>query len=294
MNKRKHTALITGASSGIGAEFARLLSKSGYFVVLTGRRLDPMLRLSKELGENNCAVITADLSATKGCIDLYAKVKPYDIDVLINNAGFGLYGEFFETSLSRELEMIDVNVKAVHILFKLFLKDFIKKDRGYILNVASSAGLMPGPLMSTYYSTKSYVIRQTQAVYEELRRRKSHVNVSVLCPGPVLTDFNRTAGIESFFKGITARECAEYALRMMKKRRLIILPTLTVKLIAAAVKIAPSKLSARGAYLVACTKKAVEKGYTPEENDTIENNAKNDKQTGKTKFFRPLNNTENT
>ncbi len=234
-----HCAVITGASSGIGREFAYQLADKGYFLVLSGRNEKALRELQNELGECCCEVITADLSDTKSCIDLYAKASKYEPDVLINNAGFGLHGEFIETSLSRELEMIDVNIRAVHILFKLFLKDFVKKNRGYILNVASSAGFLPGPLMSTYYSTKSYVIRQTQAVYEELRRRKSAVNVSVLCPGPVNTEFNLRAGIEGFMKGITVEECVYYALKQMNRRKLMIIPSLKMQLTAVAVKLAP-------------------------------------------------------
>ena len=108
---------------------------------------------------------------------------------MLNNAGFGAFGEFNSTSLEKELDMINVNIKAVHILTKLFLKDFIKKDKGYILNVASIAAFQAGPLMATYYSSKAYVLRLTLSIYEELRRLKSNVKVSVLCPGPVDTNF---------------------------------------------------------------------------------------------------------
>ncbi len=256
MYNKKRSALVTGASSGIGKAFAKKLAKDGFFVIISGRRMDALNNLQKELGKDCCAVIPADLSTEKGCIDLYARVKPYNIDMLINNAGFGLFGEFTQTSLSKELEMIDVNIKAMHILFKLFLKDFVKRDSGYILNVASSAGMLPGPLMSTYYSSKSYVIRQTQAVREELRRKKSKVCVSVLCPGPVNTNFNNNAGVDRFtIHSISAEECAEYALKMLKKRRLMIMPTLTVKLLAVAVKVVPAEICAVGAYFVVSGKK---------------------------------------
>lgn len=253
----KHCAVITGASSGIGAEFARLLSKRGTFVILSGRNTEALNKLRDEIGRDKCTVIAADLSDTKSCIDLYARTRKYDPDILINNAGFGLFGEFTETSLNKELEMIDVNIKAMHILFKLYTKDFVRKDRGYVLNVASSAGLLPGPLMSTYYSTKSYVIRQTQAVYEELRRRKSRVHVSVLCPGPVNTDFNKRAGIQGFMKGISARECAAYTLKKMRDNKLMILPTLPIKAMAIGVRLAPVKLTAFVSGLLQSGKKKI-------------------------------------
>lgn len=253
----KHCAVITGASSGIGEAFARKFAKKGYFLVLTGRNEKALDKLRVQLGKENCAVIPADLSNVKSCIDFYSKAKAYKPDILINNAGFGDYGEFTETSLNRELKMIDVNIKAMHILFKLFLKDFVKRDKGYILNVASSAGFMPGPLMATYYSSKSYVIRQTQAVYTELRARKSRVRVSVLCPGPVNTEFNRRAGITGFFKGITAEKCVDYTLKQMCSGRLTIVPTLKMQLIALGVRFAPDKLSSFCAYLVQKGKKVI-------------------------------------
>lgn len=255
---QKHCAVITGASSGIGMEMARALNKIGCFVVLSGRNIKALEELREELGAESCAVIPADLTVVKNCIDLYAAAKKYEPDILINNAGFGIYGEFTETSLTNELELIDVNIKAMHILFKLFLKDFVKKDRGYILNVASSAGFMPGPLMTTYYSSKSYVIRQTVGVYTELRARRSNVNVSVLCPGPVSTEFNRRAGITGFFKGITAKQCAVYTLSRMYRKELIIIPTIKMKALITAGKLAPERLASFGAYILQKGKKRIE------------------------------------
>lgn len=256
-NGHAHCAVITGASSGIGREFAQQLARKDYFLILSGRNEAALNELKNELGDDNCAVIAADLSDARSCIDLYAKTKQYNPDVLINNAGFGLHGEFTETSLSKELEMIDVNIRAVHILFKLFLKDFVRSNRGYILNVASSAGLLPGPLMSTYYSTKSYVIRQTQAVNEELRRRKSAVHVSVLCPGPVNTEFNIRAGIEGFMKGITAEECVYYTLKQMSRNKLMIIPSLKMQIASAAVKLAPLSLVNSVSYILQSGKKKI-------------------------------------
>lgn len=255
---RKHSILITGASSGIGTEFALMFAKMGHFVILNGRNIEALNSLKKQIGEDKCEVIAGDLSDTKSCIDLYARAKKYSPDVLINNAGFGIYGEFTETSLKKELEMIDVNIKAVHILFKLFLKDFAKNNNGFILNVASSAGIMPGPLMSTYYSTKSYVIRQSVAVYTELKAKKSNVGISVLCPGPVSTEFNKRAGISGFFKGITAKQCVYMTFNSMRKGKLIIIPTIKMKLLTGAARLAPIKLASFGAYVMQKGKKRIE------------------------------------
>ena len=127
--------------------------------------------------------------------------------------------------------MIDVNIKAVHILTRMVLKDMVKKDKGYILNVASSAGLLKGgPLMSCYYATKSYVVSFTNAIYEELRRNKSNVSISVLCPGPVRTNFNNVAGVKFNLKSLDARDVAHYGIDNMFKKKLTIIPGFSVKL----------------------------------------------------------------
>ena len=125
--------------------------------------------------------------------------------------------------------MIDVNIRAVHILTKLFLRDFIERDRGIILNVASSAGFMPGPLLSTYYATKNYVLRLTEAIYEELRRRGSHVKISALCPGPVNTEFNRVAKVKFAVDGISSEKCAKTAIDGAIMGKLIIIPGAMMK-----------------------------------------------------------------
>ena len=175
-------ALITGGSSGIGRDMATYLKKLGHEVIIVGSNKEKLDKVADKL---NCKSIVMDLSIKDNCKKLYEKVKSENIDILINNAGFGKFGEFTDINLDEELNMIDVNINAVHILTKLFLKDFVKRDSGYILNVASSAAFEPGPLMATYYSTKAYVLRLTTSIYEELRRNKSNVHISVLCPGPV-------------------------------------------------------------------------------------------------------------
>ena len=147
-------ALITGASSGMGRDMARILSKMGYDLILVARRRERLLELKKEL-DTNVTVISMDLSIVQNNYKLYEKVKNKNIDILINNAGFGLFGEFVKTEIETELKMIDLNVVAYHILTKLFLQDFVRKDKGYILNVCSSAGFMAGPRMATYYATKN-------------------------------------------------------------------------------------------------------------------------------------------
>lgn len=237
------TALITGASSGIGAEIAKILSSEGFKVILTARRENKLRSLADSLcGESR--IVVCDLSLPEECERLYNELKNEKISVLVNNAGFGSLGKFTEIPLETELKMIDTNIKAVHILTKLFLKDFVKADRGYILNVASSAGLMPGgPMMAAYYATKSYVVSLTGAIYEELRSSGSNVHISALCPGPVDTEFNSVAGCEFSVDPISARECAETGVSGLFEKKLIIVPGKTIRLSEAAARLTPRKLA---------------------------------------------------
>lgn len=242
-------ALITGASSGIGRDMARILSEQGWDLILVARRKDKLEKLKKQL-KTDVKIITMDVSSTFNCTKLYNRVKDDDIDLLINNAGFGKFGEFNNLKLDEELDMIDVNIKAVHILTKLFLNDFVEKDKGYILNVASSAAFQSGPLMATYYSTKAYVLHLTEAIYEELRRKGSNVSVSVLCPGPVRTEFNKVAKVKFSLKELESYDVAEYALKKTFKKKLIIIPGWTIKLGTFANRLLPRKLMLKIIYKI--------------------------------------------
>jgi hypothetical protein len=221
--------LITGASSGIGASLARTLSSQGHDLILVARRKKKLETLAKELN-TNVQIIDMDISSTYNCMDLYNKVKKEKIDVLINNAGFGLFGKFDETKIDKELDMIDINIKTVHTLTKLFLKDFKKRDSGYILNVASIAGILPGPLMSTYYATKAYVLNLTLAINEELKKDCSNVYVGALCPGPVNTEFNEVAKVKFALKGLSSDYVSIYAVKKMFKNKKIIIPGAKIKM----------------------------------------------------------------
>lgn len=224
-------ALITGASSGIGREMAIYLSELGFDLVLASRDKEKLEQLQSSL-KTKVKVVVIDLVDEKHAKDLYMVCKNENIDVLINNAGFGLFGDYNSVSLLTELNMIDVNIKAVHILTRMFLKDMVKKNKGYILNVASSAGLLKGgPLMSCYYATKSYVTSFTLAIAEELRRNKSKVRVSVLCPGPVDTNFNNVAGVKFNIGSLSARYVARYAIdKFLKEGKIVIVPGFKVKM----------------------------------------------------------------
>jgi len=177
-------ALITGATSGMGLDMARVLANFNYDLILVARNKEKLEEIVKEFSVK-VDIIDLDLSMEDNCYKLYEKVKKQNIDILINNAGFGDAGNFSETSLDKEINMINLNIKAYHILTKLFLTDFIKRDYGRILNVASIAGIMPGPYMATYYATKNYVFSLSLAIYEELKKDNSNVKISVFCPGPV-------------------------------------------------------------------------------------------------------------
>lgn len=247
-------ALITGASSGIGRDMARYLSQKGYDLIINGRNEEKLQELKNEIengnSERKVSIAVADLSKEEECFRLHEEVKSQfgTINILINNAGFGLFGEFVETSLQTELEMIRTNVEAVHILTKLFLKDMQKENEGRILNVASVAGFMPGPLMSTYYSTKNYVFRLSQAIKKELSKKHSNVKISVLCPGPVATNFNNVAGVKFSLKEASSEKVAKYAIDCMLRGKFKIIPRLEIKLIRIASKIFPDELMAEISY----------------------------------------------
>lgn len=240
-------ALITGASSGIGRDMAKILDEKGYELILVARRQDRLRDLQNEL-RNNSEIICTDISDISNCKDLYNKVKNEDIEVIVNNAGFGMFGKFLDIDLDKELSMIDVNIKAVDILTKLFLTDFKEKNRGYILNVASSAAFLPGPLLSSYYASKAYVLRLTEAIYEELRHDKSNVYIGALCPGPVDTEFNDVAKVKFALKGLSSKYVAQYAIDKMFKRKLIIVPGVIMKCAKFFSKVMPEKLLLRVAY----------------------------------------------
>ena len=234
-------ALITGGNSGIGRDMALYLSSMGFDLIIVGRNLKT-LKDVKDKCSTNVKIFDIDLSDVNNVYKLYDKTKNENIDILINNAGFGLFGNFIDTSLDRELDMINVNIIAVHILTKLFLSDFVKRDSGYILNVASSAGFMAGPKLSTYYSTKNYVLKESLAIYEELRHMNSNVKISILCPGPVETNFNKVAGGSFNTKSATSEYVAKYAIDKMFKNKLIIIPTLKIKLAIFMIRLLPTKL----------------------------------------------------
>ncbi len=248
-------ALVTGASAGIGRAFAGWLADDGYDLIITARREDRLQEMKESL-RTDVTAIRADLSKREECLDLFRQVENEDIRIVINNAGFGVFGEFDKTDLDAELDMLQVNVDALHILTKLFLKKFKEKNEGYILNVASSAGFFPGPLFSSYYASKAYVVRLTQAIAEELRRDGSNVYAGVLCPGPVATEFNAVANARGAgIGGLDAVDVARYALDKMYAKKTMIVPGAVMKIAHSIGRLLPDKLQARMVYNLQSRKK---------------------------------------
>lgn len=235
-------ALITGASSGIGEALAKVLKENGYSLVLVGRNEERLNNIKNQLGDN-VEIISLDLSIKENAISLYNQYK--DIDLLINNAGFGDCAYFNDSDLNKDINMIETNIVALHILTKLYLREMIDKNKGYILNVASIAGFLPGPLMATYYATKNYVVRLSEGIKEELKHLKSKVKISVLCPGPVNTNFSNTANVKFSLKGVSKEYVANYTWKCLKKQKFYILPTFKIKMCRFLAKVAPTCLTSK-------------------------------------------------
>ena len=237
----KKVALITGASAGLGVEFARQLSKRGHRLVLAARRKDRLDALAKELG--NARAVAIDLSKANAAAKLMADLEAAgeQVEILVNNAGFGLIGRFAELDSKRERQMIDLNVGALTDLCRAVAPGMIKRKSGAILNVASTAAFQPGPKMAVYFATKAFVLSFTEALHEEL---KPHgVKVTCLCPGPTRTEFGEVAGFGgngAFDKvAMEAGEVVEAGLKGMDRNRAVIVPGLVNKIGAISTRFAP-------------------------------------------------------
>ena len=241
--------LITGASSGIGRDIAREFAKKNCNLILVARREDKLMELKNNL-ENEYGVkaqyYLADLSNKDKCVEVFERFK--DIDILINNAGLGDFGFFSETKLDKDLNIINTNIMGLHILTKLYLKNMKEKNAGKILNVASIAGFMPGPLMATYYASKNYVVKLSEAIKEELKKEKSKVQISILCPGPVKTNFNNIANVNFEISSLSSEYVARYTVKRFLKGKFYIVPGFHIRLIKLFSKIVPTSLLASIVY----------------------------------------------
>jgi short-subunit dehydrogenase len=247
------TALVTGGSGGIGLELAKVLARNGHDLVLVARSRDTLEAAAGQLEgkfDVKAHVFAADLTRTDApeAIFDFLQNENIAIEVLVNNAGFGLGGEFADTKLQRELDMIQVNISALTHLTKLFLPPMIKRKSGRVLNVASTAAFQPGPLMAVYYATKAYVLSFSEALSEELRN--SGVTVTALCPGPTQTDFADAAEIGSSrlfntFGVADAADVAQYGFDAMMHGKRLAIPGFKNKIIAQANRFSPRALTAK-------------------------------------------------
>ena len=226
-------ALITGATSGIGREMAKILAVRGVDLIIASRDEKKMKSLAKRLPVA-VRTIAVDLSKAEDCYRLYDAVKAEEIDILINNAGFGAYGATWDVPLETELNMLDLNVRAVQILTKLFLADFRKRGSG--------------PLMSGYYATKGYVLRLSEAISEELRQEGSRVTVTALCPGHVETNFDARAKVRRSIGGVSAKRVAQAGIEGMLRGKVVVLPGALMKMTYVGEKLLPESWMLKIAY----------------------------------------------
>jgi short-subunit dehydrogenase len=237
----KKVALVTGASAGLGVEFARQLSKRGHSLVLVARRKDRLEDLAEELG--NARAVAIDLSRPNSAAKLLGDIEEHGetVHLLINNAGFGLIGRFAELDAKRERQMIDLNVGTLTDLCRAVVPAMIERKAGEILNVASTAAFQPGPKMAVYFATKAFVLSLTEAIHEEL---KPHgIKVSCLCPGPTRTEFGDVAGFggNGLFDRVamSAAEVVESGLKGLEANHAVVVPGWPNKVTAASTRLAP-------------------------------------------------------
>lgn len=238
-------ALVTGASSGIGKAIAIALANEGYDILLVARREERLTTIAADLiGDHDIEAIPlpCDLGDPESITQLLKQTGPYDIRLVVNNAGFGKIGLSTAIPYEDEKKMIDVNVDAVHRLTKHFAK---RMDEGVILNVSSMAAFLPTPKMSVYAASKSFVLNFSLAVDHELRQSKPSVRVLSLCPGPVKTEFSDVAGGRNALPAISAEHCAKVAVKGIKKKKTLIVPGFLMKVMRVLIPIVPNGLLLR-------------------------------------------------
>lgn len=251
-SEKRPTTLITGASAGIGAELAKVFAANGHDLVLVARRRDALEALAGTLeGKHGitATVIVDDLGDPEAPERIFAAARDarIEVDVLINNAGFGLGGEFSETPIEREITMVQVNVTALMHLTKLFVAPMLKRRAGYVMNVASTAAFFPGPLQSVYYASKAFVLSFSQALAEELA--PSGISVTCLCPGPTETEFAQVAGMKSVrlpnLDVADAADVAEFGYHALMNGTRVAVPGARNKLVVQAQRFVPRRIVAK-------------------------------------------------
>lgn len=244
--------LITGGSSGIGKSFVKKFIELSYDVIVVSSDSSKLNKLKEDFNDK-ISVACYDICNIDDCYSVFNEYK--DVDIFINNAGRGVYGNFIDTDLSSEVDMIKLNVVGNHVLFKLFLKEFVSRNHGYILNVSSIAGFLSGPLMSSYYASKNYVLKLSYAVREELKHNKNNVYIGVLCPGPVKTNFDKVCGINKSLDGLDSDYVANYTIKKMFKRKFLIIPGFKIKMLYLFYRFIPEKFMCKLVYLSQSRKK---------------------------------------
>lgn len=241
------TALITGASGGIGAEFAKVFAREGYHLIIVARSEDKLLKLANDLQSKhrvNVQVIPKDLTQPDAAQALFDELNGQQIDVLVNNAGYATYGAFVESDMQRELNEIQLNVTTLTALTRLFLPAMVERRSGYVLNVASTAAFQPGPLMAVYYATKAYVLSLSEALAKEVE--DSGVMVSALCPGPTQSGFQERADMTEsrLVQGglMSAAQVAEIGYRSMMKGQRVVVPGFMNKVQAFVIRFTPRNM----------------------------------------------------
>jgi len=246
-------ALITGASSGLGRGLAYVLAADNYDLILVARRDKLLSEIKDEIIEKHnvkVVVFSYDLSDIANCVSLFDKLEKYEINLFINNAGFGNLGYFNETDLSVEMQMIDLNIKALQTLTKLYIKTH---NKGKVVNISSMAALLPTPIHATYSATKSYVYYFSRAINYELKKQGKNVKVLTVAPGPVKTNFNNVAKA-SRSKGMDVNKCVRLIYRGIKKEKELIIPGFTMKIIYFFSRFIPTKILMKTAHKIQSSK----------------------------------------
>jgi short-subunit dehydrogenase len=248
--QRQKTALITGAASGIGYELACLFVQDNYNLVLVDRNGQKLIEIAHDFRNKfdiSVKIISKDLSLPTSPLEIFTELQQasINIDVLVNNAGFGQCGFFIETDLKNELDMLQVNLVCVTHLTKLFVKEMVKQGEGRILNVASTAAFQPGPLMAVYFATKAYVLSFSEAIANELE--ETGVSVTVLCPGPTHSAFHERTGMADSEqlkskKMMDAATVAQIGYRGMMEGKTVVIPGVKNRIMAESVRFTPRKL----------------------------------------------------
>ena len=243
----KKTVLITGATSGIGYEFSKIFMENHYNVILGGRNLEKLIELEEFSKKKyvSAYIYKVDFSLSEDIDILYEKIKTEvgRVDILINNAGIGLNGEFNEIDWQKQLDIINVNIISLTKLTKLILKDMLDQKEGRILNVASTGAYQPGPLISVYYASKAYVLSFSQALREEVKDKG--INVVTLCPGATKTNFSKRAGKGDLDVAMSAKEVAEYGYKALMNNKAICIPGIMNKVLVFLSKVSPTTLNAK-------------------------------------------------